>query len=715
MNSFEGGLLDAKFRVRGAISQEQAQELEIVIVAVDDASVAELGRWPWTRVKIAELVQAVSKTEPKAIGLDIVFSEPEINALSAIAEMPDASDPVKKEIARILTASSPDAVLARTIRDAGNVVTGHFFYLSKEQMKGLKPFSPGEEENLLAPSRISSVRYVSEKFEIKEALGVRPNIAEIAGAGQGSGYFNLDFDADGSVRSASLVTRYKGEFYPSLALKTLARSLGESAQISLHVKSFGISHLGVSGGDVNYRPESDETGRIIINFRGPPKTFPTYSAVDVINGKIPKAALEGKIALLGVTAYALFDHYPTSFDPEFPGVEIQANILDNIIKNDSINSTNLQGLLDVATMIAMIGFLSLSLPRAKGWLRRAVISAAGIASYLVFNYWLFSRFQLWVNLAYPFASWVLATGALMLYMAVAVERRFSSVRAAFESCLNPELVERLTQNPELLQFGGENKNVTILFSDIRGFTNLSETLKPQDLAKFLNAYMDPMTEKVLENHGALDKYIGDAIMAIYGAPCPTPNHPADACKTALEMLAALDGVKNACPGLEHIFPIKIGIGIHTGEAVVGNLGSSLRFAYTALGDNVNLASRLEGLTKMYGVAAILSESARETVKDEFVCRQLDLVRVKGKKIPIRIYELRGLAADDDEKNFLEKWEAAMKAYCGRQWGDAMEAFEKTAEIAPDDVPSRIYIDRCRDHIKAPPPDDWDGVVTLTSK
>lgn len=715
VNNFEGSLLDARFLLRGPIGPDEIEKLNVAIVAVDDASVAALGRWPWPRAQIAEVVEAINRAGAKTIGLDIVFSESESSALEIVSEMGGISESARKEVESALSANSPDAVLAQAIRDAGNVVTGHFFYLSEEQLKGMTPLSPAEEEKLLISSRLQGVRYVSEDFEIKEALGVCPNIPAIAGAGPGSGYFNLDFDADGSVRSASLVTRYKGEFYPSLALKTLTHSLGGGAQISLHVKSFGISHLGVSGGEGEYRPEPDETGRILVNFRGPPKTIPTYSAIDALRGELPEGALEGKIVLLGVTAYALFDHYPTSFGPEFPGVEIQANIIDNIINNDAIHSTNLQELLDILTMIAMVGFLSFAIPRARGWLPRALISLSSLVAYILFNYWLFSRHLLWVNLAYPTISWFLSTGSLMLFMIVSVERRYSSVRAAFETCLNPTLVDQLTQNPELLQFGGENKIVTLLFSDIRSFTNLSETLAPQDLARFLNAYMDPMTEKVLENHGTLDKYIGDAVMAIYGAPYPTPNHAADACQTALDMLAALARVKDACPGLEQIFPIKIGIGIHTGEVVVGNLGSSLRFAYTALGDNVNLASRLEGLTKMYGVEVVLSDASWEIVKDEFVCRELDLVRVKGKKIPLRIYELRGKIVEGKEKAFLGKWEKAMKAYSCCEWQKALAYFEQASEIEPGDKCCSIYVERCRENMTNPPPIDWEGVTVLTSK
>lgn len=707
LNDIESRMLDARFQFRGTIDPSGL----VAIATVDEASLEAYGRWPWSREKLARLIEAINAAGAGVLGLDIVFAEPQENPVRAALEQEEHVPPeVVRQIENTVDLRSPDEVLAETLRNAGNIINGYFLYMSEEHARGVIPPSPEEELIWMAKSAVTAVRAKTDTFPVNEAYGVKPNIRIITEAGYGGGYFNMLPGSDGIVRTAPLVTKYKEDLYPSLALKTFAAALG-GAPIVVFAEDYGVSHVNVGGVEI----PTDEFGGIKLNYRGPARTIPTYSVVDIMEGRIPEDALRDKAVLLGITAIGVYDAHSTSFGPSYPGLEIQATALDNLFVGDPLQRTGVDALIDIGTMLLLTILLIVALPRLRHASLRLAYALSLLVVLVVVNYRLFVEDRLWISLAYPMLAWLLSYVAISLYLSIAVERRHSVVRSAFQSYLHPALVDQLTEHPELLHFGGETKEVSILFSDIRSFTNLSEGLTPQQLARFLNCYMDPMTAEVLNHEGTLDKYIGDAVMAIYGAPLPVENHPEKACDSALAMIGALDSIIDCCPELEHIFPIRIGIGIHSGEVVVGNLGSSYRFAYTALGDNVNLASRLEGLSKPYGVNIVISESTHQAVKDKFHCRELDLVRVKGKKVPIRIYELRGREADGEERAYLDAWKMALETYYGRDWKGAEEQFRQLLEKTPEDKTTRLYIERCQHHEENPPPDDWDGVTTFTTK
>lgn len=705
----EGRLLDARFKLRGPIATSDL----VAIVAVDEKSIEQVGRWPWSREVLASLITQISDMGAGAIGLDIVFSEPQPSPLETLlASHPSISAEERARLRHLLNGKSPDEVLAEAISASGRIVNGQFFYRASEQVKDLKPLAPELEQELLAFSGVDAVRSRVDEFPALDAKAVRMNIPLIARAGKGAGYFNFIPGRDGIIREANLLMRYKDNFYPSLALKTLAFYL-DQAPIVVHAEEYGIDHLTLDGMEI----PTDEVGGFVVNFRGPPGTIPTYSAVDVLTGKVPVEALAEHMVLLGVTAIGVYDAHSTPFGPSFPGLEIQGNVAENIIQGDYIHHTGMELLVDLLVILLILMALSLTLPYIGGILPRFFVSLVFIAIFGWLNLYWFESKQLWINLTYPILAWVLGYITLTVYLTVVVERRLSTVNTAFQYYLHPELVKQLTQQPELLQFGGEQKRLSILFSDIRNFTNLSEGLTPEQLAKFIHCYMDPMTEQVLNHRGTLDKYIGDAVMAIFGAPLPVTGHAVDACNAALDMIAELDHIVECCPELEHVFPIRIGVGVHTGEVVVGNLGSSFHFTYTVLGDNVNLASRLEGLTKAYGVNILVSEETRAEVGGVFITRELDRVRVKGKRIPIRIYELVGRSGEvsDEAHACINLWHEALALFHARQWVAAREGFEAMLHERGDDKACSLYIERC-DHYEAnPPPEDWDGVTTFTSK
>ncbi len=709
LDDIEGRLLDARFKLRGPVATSGM----VTLVTVDEKSIEQLGRWPWSRDTLAELITRISDMGAGAIGLDIVFSEPQHSPLEqALERNPELTPAERARLRQLLGGVAPDQVLAEAITNSGRVVGGQFFYRSKETAKDLEALPPEIEMELLGRSGVDALRSKVDEFPAHDAYAVRMNIPPLARATNGAGFFNFLPGRDGVIRNANLLLRYKGEFYPSLALKTLAFYL-ERAAIVVHAEEYGIDRLTLGGMAI----PTDEVGGFMLNYRGPAGTIPSYSAVDVLNGNLPPDALAGQMVLLGVTAIGVYDAHTTPYGPSFPGLEIQANVAENIIHGDYIHHTAMEVLTDLLVLLLILMSLALLLPRIGGILPRFIVSAVLLAAYAGLNLYWFETQQLWLNLTYPLLAWLLGYIALNVYLTFVVESRYSTVHTAFQYYLQPDLVNELTERPELLQFGGEQKRLTILFSDIRNFTNLSEGLTPEQLAKFIHCYMDPMTEQVLNHRGTLDKYIGDAVMAIFGAPIPVEAHAEDACNAALDSIAELDHIVECCPDLSHIFPIRIGVGIHTGEVVVGNLGSSFHFTYTVLGDNVNLASRLEGLTKVYGVAILVSEETRGEVGEKFLFRELDRVRVKGKKVPIRIYELVGRSEeiDDETHASVKLWQESLELFHKQQWVAAREGFEAMLHEKGVDKSCSLYVERCEHYEKEPPPQDWDGVTTFTTK
>ncbi|MBF0471163.1 MAG: adenylate/guanylate cyclase domain-containing protein [Gammaproteobacteria bacterium] len=710
IDDVEGRLMDARFLLRGA----QEPTGQVAIVAVDDRSLDEIGRWPWSRLVLADLIEKIKAAGAIVIGLDIVFSEAEKDQILQQLREVQAADPqLFQQLKSELDQRSPDDAIADVIA-AGQVVSGHFFYTSPDQIKN--PPTPEEQQRLnrlLAPSAVTAVKSKLEQFDAYQAYGATTNIDTIAQVGPGSGYFNFPPGSDGVIRDAPLILKYHNNFYPSLAIKTLDHAMGD-APIFLNVEKYGISHISllVEGG---FDILTNELGAITINYAGPAGTIPTYSAVDILHGAFDPALLQDRIVLLGVTAIGVYDAHTTPFGPSFPGLEIQANALENIIQGNNLSRTSLEAITDVVTMLLIVLVLAIVMPRISNNLMRLLFALLLITLYTYGNYYLFVSQHLWVVLVYPLLTWLVAFLTLTIYLSLTVESYYSTVRDAFKSYLHPDLVEELTKNAEMLKFGGDSREISILFSDIRSFTNISEKLTPVELARFLKCYMDPMTEQVLNQEGTLDKYIGDAVMALFGAPRACDHHPIQASETALQMIAKLDSVRGCCPDLDHIFPINIGVGIHSGEAIVGNLGSSFRFTYTALGDSVNLASRLEGLCKPYGVHIVISEATKEAIGEGYITRELDKVRVKGKEIPITIYELCGRKGEEAMEEKSRLWLRAMDHYQAWQWSEALEAYRTFLHHYPEDKCAEIYIERSEGFINTPPLPDWDGVLTLTTK
>ena len=459
---------------------------------------------------------------------------------------------------------------------------------------------------------------------------------------------------------------------------------------------------------------TDEEGRLLINFRGPEKTFPHYSVSDVLDGTVPKEALKDKIVLVGPTAIGIYDMRVTPFSGTFPGVEIHANVIDNILKNDAISRPQWISLFDVGAILLIGIVLSVVMNRLTPVV--ATLFTLGLlAAYAMANEYIFTYWKVWLTAIYPGMTMVFVFGGVTTFRILTEEKKKKEIRDAFSRYVAPSLVTDILKDPSRLVLGGEERRLTVFFSDIRGFTTISEGLTPPALVKLINDYLTPMTDIILKSGGTVDKYMGDAIMAFWGAPVWQEDHAVRAANTALEMMEKLrlmqtEWEKQGIPRLD------IGIGLSTGRLTVGNMGSHMRFDYTVMGDSVNLGSRLEGLNKEYSTHIIVPKFTYEDIKQEFILRKLDHIRVKGKKVPIKIYELMGRKdAGDKLREVAGLFEEGLAAYMARDWDKAEARFQKTLGVIPGDGPSTVFLNRVKNMRETELPEDWDGVCVMKTK
>jgi adenylate cyclase len=692
---------------------------ETVIVAIDEKSLSELGRWPWPRTVLARLVDVLKAQGAKAIGFDIVFAERDEN--SSLKTMAKLSKDIKSlgvDNRRLLGLLSQqqrladtDAALARSIQKAGNVTLGYFFHISEKEVSHLTPAEIAAGEEAIANSRFQMVRARKGASEaaLIHAYAAQPSLRQFSEAGENSGYFNSFPDSDGVIRWAPLVIKFQDHHYSSLALSMLAQYL-DWPMLVINMAEYGVDSVQIGKTDI----PTDEAGRMLINYLGPGKTFPHHSVSDVLKGRLPPETFKGKIVLVGATATGIYDMRVTPFSAVYPGVEIHANVIDNILHRNFLVHSGWTKFLDICMIILAGLLIGLTVPRVKA-VTGIALCLGLLAAFIAVNMGLFIRFNLWMNLIYPVLTMLTIYLGITVYRYVTEEREKKKIRGAFQYYLTASVVNEILKDPSKLKLGGDKKNLSVMFSDIRGFTSISEKLPPEELVRLLNEYLTAMTDVVFKYDGMLDKYIGDAIMAVFGAPLDQPDHAERACRTAIEMMSELKRlrVKWAAEGRPDV---NIGVGINTGDMVVGNMGSEMRFDYTVMGDSVNLASRLEGTNKEYGTNVIISEFTHEVVKGSFYCRELDAVRVKGKKLPIRIYELLGDRKDAAQwQPWVEPFEAGLAKYREQQWDEAGALFQHVLEINPGDTPARLYLERCESLSQCPPAADWDGVCTMTRK
>ena len=581
----------------------------VTIAAIDEQSLAKIGRWPWSRTTFAALAERLDQLGARVIAFDLFFPE---------RESPRA-----------------DAQFARAIRSTKKVVLGTIFIDRGEEVRHLGPAALAAARLAIAPQAIAEVgasSHAEASFQMREPLGVIVNILELQGGAAYVGHIDVPGDTDGVVRRAPLIRRFDGRYFPAFDVQVL-RAYLEGEVPSLEIAPYGMA--GIRFGE-RYIP-LDENGGLLVRHRRP-SSFTTVSIADILEGRADPALLRDRVVLVGNTATGIGDTRVTPYGATLPGVEIRASIIESLLQGDALQRPEWMMFLDAAAMV-VIGLLLIVLLPRLGVAGGGVLAAGVLVGYVLLAITLFRTEGLWLNLVYPtlLVALLFASATLVEYFFAFSEKRY--LKRAFAHYVPPAVVDDLVADAGKLQLGGEKRELTVLFSDIRGFTTLSEAMAPEDLVKLMNEYFTVMTAKVFEHRGSLDKYIGDAIMAIFGAPVAEPQHAALACRSALDMVRALQGLRESWQA-RGIPPIDIGVGINTGPMIVGNMGSASRFNYTVVGDAVNLASRIEHLNKEYGTSILLSEYTYLPVKDEFpLAREVDRVRVRGRAQPVRLFEL----------------------------------------------------------------------------
>jgi adenylate cyclase len=748
INRLELDALDLRFRLRP--EKYKHPDPRIIIVDIDQRSQEILGRWPFSRTYFARMLDALREDGAKVAAFDITFSKPDETA-APIRELQRTmmerqkqgglTDPaVIADLQRLSKEYDGDAQLARAIERFGNVVLGNFFLYSEYDLKGVDDKALDRYANILADFPFPQVRaanpqtgqrdlqHLIQGFGNPYSLmpkGTQANIEILSDALRkahgATGFFNIEPDTDGVVRHSLLVLPYgraknldDWDLYGSLDVQTVRLFQGlPDQQMVLDFSETGITALEF-GPSLIVHP--DAVGRMMINFHGDFGTYPYVSIADVVQRKFAPGTFKGKIVLVGASATGIGDLRSTPFGGiNYPGVEIHANVIDNILNRYFLLRGANQVVLDLLAIFLFGLPLGLWLALAKP---RSMLYGLFLLVPFGFGLWFAFLHGWWLNFIVPSGTLVANVGFVAMYRALVEEKEKRRVRGAFQQYLSPEVIRRLLQNPELVK--PRKTEITVMFSDIRGFTSISEKLDAQELAALLNEYLTEMTQIVFRHSGTLDKYIGDAVMAFWGAPFEEHGHATNACHAALEMIARLKELQEKWRAAGKPV-LDIGVGLCTGVASVGNMGSALRYGYTALGDTVNLSSRLEGLNKDYGTHILLSDTTRVAVEDPLlVWRELDLIRVKGKFQPVTLYELvaargtpEGDAPDLEEK--LDFFAQGRACYRERRWQDAQIIFEKLLERWPEDGPARMYLNRCKEYLVAGPEQNWDGVYVMTHK
>ena len=712
VRSLETASLDLRFRLRGAMPAEA----QTVLVLVDDASLAKLGRWPLSRRLFGKAVERLDRAGARIIAFDLLFAERE-SAVSndlrgaARAAASGVAEPRLRQALSQLAEDDPDGDFAAALRADGRVLLPLAFAFR----------GPAEEAPPLLSDQVYQRLDQSRNeplFPLQPHQAVLP-IPELAEAATGLGHVNIAFDRDGEPRYDYLAMPFSGDFVPSLAVRVAAAYLG------LPWNSVGLAlGDGVALGDRSI--PTDPAMRLVVNYRGPRGTIPTYSFDDLVEGRLAADLFKGRIVLIGASFIGIADAYPGPFDnTPIPGTERLANIVDTILASDFIRENPPPW---PAIVIGLVSLLAIATGLAAALLPTRLAALGGAAPIVGWAGGVQIAFAhgLWLPLAGPGIALTAAAAGVLLFRYGVVDQQRRQVQLAFRHYLAPELVNALAAHPDRLQLGGETRMLSVMFSDIRGFTAISEQFKvnPQALSRLINrGFLSPMTKLIMARRGTIDKYIGDCLMAFWNAPLDDPLHADHACASALAMLAELDRVNRelrieAEAEGRAFQPLHIGVGINTGECVVGNMGSDERFAYTAMGDAVNLASRLEGQSKTYGLSIIIGEATREAAPS-WAALELDLIAVAGKQEAVRIYTLLGDQAYGGTPGFAELAEnhaLMLERYRARDWEAAQTALCRCRGRDPRlDVFYDLYQERLSYFAANPPSADWNGVFVALTK
>jgi len=717
---------DAHFQVRGPLQAGP----EVVIAAIDEKSIDELGRWPWSRRVMAQLVEKLTAHQAKVIAFDMVFSSPEESAgkknLIRIKKQLKAelgnNSLVDSALNPLIESADNDAQLAAALKKSQRAVLGYFFHFDSEGLDHLTPQDLESYLNNIKSSKFNGFIKSSSDIDLStmnftKGYVIESNISILSKSTSKAGYFNFDTDSDGTLRKLPLIVKYQNKadnrdyFFPPLSIRILEQCLGGS--LLVQIDELGAEKVILDAAEPVVIPVKGN-GEFLVNFLGSTGTFPHISITDILHDRqsvIPEGSLKDKIIIVGATATALSDLKVTPFDPVLPGVEIHATVIDNVLRNNFLSKPVWILPFEGVYLIILGVFLTWAYPRMKPTM--AVIVFALITAFQFgFSQWMFVEQGMWVTDAFPFTENILIFSSLTIYGYLTEKKERDFIENTFGKYMSPKVVDKLLEDPTGLKLGGEEKELTALFTDLVGFTTFSEKLSAEELVNLLNEYLSEMTEILLEHEGTLDKYDGDAIKVFFGAPVYFEDHAKRACWVAIEMQERLAILQKKRPDLN------MRIGVNTGMMVVGNLGSKIRMNYGMNGDSVNLAARLEGTNKEYGTKILISESTYEQARDFIEVRELDTVRVIGRSKPTKIYELLGKKGfiDSAVLKALPLYDEGLNYYKESKWEQAIGCFEKALESCPEDGPSATLLRRCQLFQKDSQLEkNWDGIYSISSK
>ena len=689
--------------------------LPIRIVDIDEKSLSMIGQWPWPRTTVRDLLVGLTSKGAQVVAFDVLFAEPDRTSIEAIVKQ------LPPQEAKALT----DAMTGRPSND-------ELFAAALKDTPSVLSVTLGEGPNTTLPAK-AGFAYGGDDPRpfLLEFNGATRNLPQFEDAARGIGAFNWVADRDQIVRRVALMFRLNDAFVPSLAAETLRVAQDASTYVlkasnasgeTAFGQSTGLNHIRI--GDVEV--PTDGAGGVYLKFRHFNKAA-YIPAWKVLAGEVPKEDIEGKIILVGTSAPGLLDLRATPVDAAVPGIDIHAQVIEHLLTGNFLERPDYAVALEAFVIVVLGTMLALVLPRVSAK-ASAVIGVTTIGLILIGGWAAFRWGNTLLDPSYPALVLGFLTAGITLYTYNTAEAQRSQIRSAFGQYLAPPLVEQLAQSPEKLVLGGEEREMTMLFSDVRGFTAISESYKddPQGLTSLINRLLTPLTNTIVGHEGTIDKYIGDAVMAFWNAPLSVPNHEIKACAAALAMIESLEALnrerreETASAG-QPFLPFRIGIGINTGRCVVGNLGSDLRFNYSVLGDPVNVASRLEGQTKYYDVPIIIGSRTAERAQEQFAILELDLVAVKGKTEAQTIYALLGRQEISNDIHFQELrklYSTMLYCYRSRDWEGALEAIELCHSAEHNFGLSGLF-DLYRTRIQAfresAPPADWTGIFVAETK
>ena len=626
----------------------------VVIAAIDEASIAQFGRWPWPRDIDTRLLQALERYKASVIGFDMVFSEPE--------------------------SEGGDRGFARAIARDNSVYIGYFF--NSDPLSGVMGLSIYKTAAVNPPPlSYNLVRKLNGDIqEPPSATGYLPPISELNRASAGTVYLNIDEDIDGAVRRYPTVIRFDKVYCVPFFLG-LADAYKGRPPLTLTLTDYGVAEVLAGTRSI----PADEAGNTTLHYRGPAGTMPRYSAASIIAGRVPREALAGRIIVVGVTATGLGDRFATPVGNDFPGVEIQATAVDNVLAGDFILHSSKTRQEEIILSLAVGVVVTLSAAFTSALVSLAVILALAALS-LWYSMLRLSYDSTLVGVGLPWSTLAVTYLSVVSYRYVAEGREKRYLRSLFELYLNREVIASIVDNPAALRLGGQRRHLSILFADIVDFTSRAESTDPEQLVALVNTYMTAMTDIILANQGVVDKLMGDGIMAFWGAPMRSANPARQALECALKML---DQLRSLAQRDARFKEVEIGIGIATGEAIVGNMGGENRFDYSAVGDKVNLASRLEGLTRAFGARILADRHTLEESGDGFVAREIGLVQVKGKQQLVAVVEI----GNDGDAAYYARFTRAVEML---RTGSSPELeLEQLLVERPEDRVVGIWLERLR--------------------